>query len=106
MIPLDNGKRVAFTDARRFGRIRLREDPPSAPPISELGFDPVHDRPSLGEFASKLSGRKAPIKAVLLDQAFCAGVGNWIADEVLYQAGVHPKGPAADLSPEQVKKKN
>lgn len=37
------------------------------------------------EFYSKLKRRKAPIKAVLLDQSFAAGVGNWVADEVLYQ---------------------
>eukprot|EP00240_Pyramimonas_obovata_P006884 CAMPEP_0118944534 /NCGR_PEP_ID=MMETSP1169-20130426/40492_1 /TAXON_ID=36882 /ORGANISM="Pyramimonas obovata, Strain CCMP722" /LENGTH=182 /DNA_ID=CAMNT_0006890037 /DNA_START=36 /DNA_END=580 /DNA_ORIENTATION=+ len=72
-LELDNGKRVAFTDARRFARIRLREDPAASPPISDLGFDPVHDDLPLEEFAKRLGARKAPVKAVLLDQAFVAG---------------------------------
>ena len=45
-----------------------------------------------------LRERKSPIKAVLLDQAFAAGIGNWIADEVLYQAGIAPKRRASTLS--------
>jgi formamidopyrimidine-DNA glycosylase len=93
---------VAFTDARRFARIRLREDPLTSPPIGDLGFDPLLDRLPLEEFHKRLKKRKAPIKALLLNQSFAAGVGNWIADEVLYQAAVHPMVPAADLSPAQV----
>ena len=45
-----------------------------------------------------LRERKSPIKAVLLDQSFAAGIGNWIADEVLYQAGIAPKRRASTLS--------
>jgi len=45
-----------------------------------------------------LRERTAPMKALLLDQTFAAGVGNWIADEVLYQAGIDPRRPARTLS--------
>ncbi len=45
----------------------------------------------------------AQIKAVLLDQSVTAGVGNWIADEVLYQAKIHPTRPASALTTEEVK---
>ena len=51
-----------------------------------------------------LRERKAPIKAVLLDQSFAAGIGNWIADEVLYQAGIAPKRPASTLSREEARR--
>jgi formamidopyrimidine-DNA glycosylase len=44
------------------------------------------------------------VKSVLLDQSFSAGVGNWVADEILYQAGVHPGSPVKKLSDEQVEK--
>jgi formamidopyrimidine-DNA glycosylase len=41
------------------------------------------------------------MKALLLDQTFAAGVGNWIADEVLYQARIDPRRPARTLSPRE-----
>ena len=51
---LDDGGELAMTNARRLGRIRLREDPPREPPISELGFDPLLDLPPPGPFADLL----------------------------------------------------
>ena len=46
---------------------------------------------------------QAPIKAVLLDQErVVCGVGNWVADEVLFQSGIHPSTPAAGLDDAQV----
>ena len=79
---------MAFTDARRLGRIRLVDavDPFTQPPLSELGFDPVHGMPTIDEFKSRTLKRRVPIKSLLLDQTFSAGVGNWVADEVLFQA--------------------
>jgi formamidopyrimidine-DNA glycosylase len=90
-----------MTDARRLGRIRLRHDPRSEPPISLLGFDALLDLPSPARFLQLLSERGAPIKALLLDQSFAAGVGNWIADEVLYQARIAPRRRARSLSAEE-----
>jgi formamidopyrimidine-DNA glycosylase len=49
-----------------------------------------------------LGSRSAPIKAVLLDQSFAAGVGNWIADEVLFQARIDPRRQARSLSAGEV----
>jgi formamidopyrimidine-DNA glycosylase len=91
-----------MTNARRLGRIRLLQDPESEPPIAGLGFDPLLDLPSTPTIGGILSRRTAPIKAVLLDQSVFAGVGNWIADEVLYQAGIDPRRRAHTLPPEQV----
>jgi len=90
-LTLDDGGEVAFRDARRLGRVRLRHDPAAEPPISLLGFDALHDVPSSGRLAALFAKRAAPVKAVLLDQSFSAGVGNWIADEVLYQARIDPR---------------
>lgn len=94
----DDGTEVAITDPRRFGRIRLAEDPVNEAPISLLGFDPLLDFPSARELAVFLAKRRAPIKAVLLDQGLFAGVGNWIADEVLFQARLSPHRLASKLS--------
>ncbi|CAO3613022.1 unnamed protein product [Cunninghamella blakesleeana] len=82
---------MAFCDARRLGRIRLVEgDPLKSEPISKLGFDPLLNLPDETEFTKLIEKRAMPIKALLLDQAFSAGVGNWIADEILYHSRIHP----------------
>jgi len=70
---------LAFLDVRRLGRIRLCADPLNEPPISELGFDPILSMPTLEDFTPQVLKRRAPIKAVLLDQSFSSGVGNWVA---------------------------
>src|SRR6266481_646739 len=62
--------RRALADGRRLGRIRLRQDPPTEPPISALGFDAWRALPTPVRFHAMLRERKSPIKAVLLDQAF------------------------------------
>jgi len=93
-----DGGELALADGRRLGRIRLRRNPPAEPPISVLGFDAWLALPTAARLHAMLRERNAPIKAVLLDQTFAAGIGNWIADEVLYQAGIAPKRKAATLS--------
>ncbi|KAF9787029.1 Formamidopyrimidine-DNA glycosylase N-terminal domain-containing protein [Thelephora terrestris] len=95
---------LAFLDARRLGRIRLCEEPLNEPPISELGFDPMLSMPNLEDFTPLVLRRKAVIKSVLLDQSFSAGVGNWVADEILYHARIHPEQRACTLSNKQVEK--
>jgi len=97
-LAFDDGGQLAFADARRLGRIRLREDPRRQPPVAQLGFDALHELPPPARFLGMLRERTAPMKALLLDQSFAAGVGNWIADEVLYQARIDPRRPARSLS--------
>jgi formamidopyrimidine-DNA glycosylase len=94
----DDGGELALADGRRLGRVRLRQDPRAEPPLSRLGFDALHELPSAARFHELLRERTAPMKALLLDQTFAAGVGNWIADEVLYQAGLDPRRPARTLT--------
>ncbi len=96
---LDDGGELVMTNARRLGRIRLRNDPRNEPPISDLGFDPLLAMPSAAEFEALLARRKGVLKGLLLNQGFAAGVGNWIADEVLYQAKIDPRRRANSLSP-------
>ncbi len=104
LLVLEDGPRLAFTDVRRLGRIRLRHDPAREPPISALGFDALDEVPPSRRFAEGLRARRAPVKAVLLDQSFAAGVGNWVADEVLYQARIDPRRAACDLADEEVRR--
>ncbi len=103
-LELDDGMRIAYRDPRRIGRVRLREDPRKESPIRELGFDPLHGMPGDQFFIEEFARRKTAIKAVLLDQSFSAGVGNWIADEVLYQGAIDPRRRASDLKQTEVKR--
>jgi len=99
----DDGGELVFADARRLGRVRLRRDPASEPPISLLGFDAHRALPPFAKFCDLVRVRAAPLKALLLDQGFAAGVGNWIADEVLYQARLSPHRLAASLDAGEVR---
>ncbi|XVE91272.1 hypothetical protein DITRI_Ditri20bG0140400 [Diplodiscus trichospermus] len=99
-VELDDGLELSFTDKRRFARVRLLEDPTSVPPISELGPDALFEPMTVDEFTECLSKKKIAIKALLLDQSFISGIGNWIADEVLYQARIHPLQISSSLSKE------
>ncbi|MGH9889568.1 MAG: Fpg/Nei family DNA glycosylase [bacterium] len=102
-LEIEGGTRVVFTDPRRFGRIRLSQDPLGEPPLSKLGFDVLDELPTAAVLAHLVARRKAPLKAVLLDQSLFAGIGNWIADEVLYQARLSPLRLAASLGLDEVK---
>ena len=95
---LEDGGELAMTDGRRLGRILLREDPEHEPPIAKLGFDPLLAMPSPKRFSELLRRRGGILKSLLLDQSFAAGVGNWIADEALFQAGIDPRRRASSLT--------
>ena len=98
---LEDGGELAFTNARRFGRLRLRDDVRASPPVCELGYDPLEELPSAEDFSRRIGTRRGTLKGLLLDQGFAAGVGNWIADEVLYQTRLDPRRLVPSLSPEE-----
>ncbi|KAK3134197.1 hypothetical protein QOZ80_6AG0546180 [Eleusine coracana subsp. coracana] len=97
-VELDDGLEFSFTDKRRFARVRLFDNPETVPPISELGPDALFEPMSVTNFLDSLGRKKIGIKALLLDQSFISGIGNWIADEVLYQSRIHPLQIASSLS--------
>jgi formamidopyrimidine-DNA glycosylase len=65
-LALEGGRRLAFTDPRRFGRIGLAHDPRTEPPVSRLGFDPLLAMPSARAFKAMLAPRRGNVKALLL----------------------------------------
>lgn len=93
-----NNVRLGYINIRRFGRLRLQDDPEEEAPISTLGPDALTGDLNAAYFQTALCKRKAPVKALLLDQKLFAGVGNWIADEMLYQAEIAPHRPGNELS--------
>lgn len=103
-LEFDDGGEIAFTNKRRLGRLRLRDDPQHEPPISALGFDPLTEPPTSSTFERLLAGRRGVLKSLLLDQSFAAGVGNWIADEVLYQARIDPRRTVPTLTERDIER--
>ena len=101
---------VAFVDPRRLGRCRLidaeADEMRKVSPLKENGPDPVIDKDILTvEWLMQLLRRKkVPVKALLLDQANISGIGNWVADEVMYQAKLHPEQYSNTFSDEQIKR--
>ncbi|MBX0289208.1 DNA-formamidopyrimidine glycosylase [Hymenobacter sp. HSC-4F20] len=93
---LSSGLRVAFVDPRKFGRIRLAESVEQYRQAKKLGPDALDI--TAEQLQHKLSKRKTILKPLLLDQSITAGLGNWIVDEVLFQARIHPERVAQTLS--------
>ncbi|KAL0467689.1 Formamidopyrimidine-DNA glycosylase N-terminal domain-containing protein [Neurospora intermedia] len=108
-IETEDGDEMAFTDPRRFGRVRVvdcpGEDIRKYSPLVENGPDPVVDLDVFTEdyLREKMKSRRVPIKALLLDQAVISGIGNWVADEVLYHAKLHPEQYCNDFSDAEMK---
>ncbi|KAG9150920.1 hypothetical protein Leryth_003050 [Lithospermum erythrorhizon] len=99
-VELSDGLEFSFTDKRRFAKVRLLDNPRLVPPISELGPDALFEPMTTDEFYSSLRKKNTGIKALLLDQSFISGIGNWMADEVLYQARIHPQQIASNMPEE------
>jgi formamidopyrimidine-DNA glycosylase len=99
---------VAFVDPRRLARIRLveceAEDIRKVSPLKENGPDPYIDKDIVTtEWLTALMRRKkVPVKGLLLDQGNISGVGNWVADEILYQARLHPEQYSNTFSDEEI----
>ncbi|UZO82330.1 DNA-formamidopyrimidine glycosylase [Aquimarina sp. ERC-38] len=100
VLTFENGFHFAFENKRKFGRWDLVDTIEAYQKEHKLSKD-TRDI-SLEEFKAALRNRKTAIKKVIMDQSVTAGVGNWIADDVLYQAQIHPEKNVADLSEEEI----
>jgi formamidopyrimidine-DNA glycosylase len=93
-LTFEDGGRLMLVDPRRLGRVRLD------PPVERLGPDAQLITPA--QFRAALNTGSAPVKARLLDQQRIAGIGNLLADEILWRARLHPARPVGSLTgPEQ-----
>lgn len=97
-LAFDDGGRAAMTDPRRLGRLLLRSDPEHEAPIVALGFDPWKAMPTRRAFDERLARRSGTLKGLLLDQSFAAGIGNWMADEICFQAKLDPRRSIPSLT--------
>jgi formamidopyrimidine-DNA glycosylase len=99
---LGDGRRLLYTDPRKFGRMELWPRASEAEALHGLGPEPLEDEFTAEHFAEELAKRKTVIKQVLLDQSVVAGVGNIYADEALFHAHIHPLRRANSLSASEV----
>ncbi len=93
---------LVFTDSRQFGRVRFHHG--TAPPDWWTSDVPeIISREFDVKFVERFLDRhrKAPIKAVLLMQSGFSGIGNWMADEILWRARIHPAALAGKLTARQ-----
>lgn len=95
---LDDGSLLIFNDPRTLGRAAMHptESVMKLPSLKTMGPDALDVSEDL--FLKRLMRRKGPIKRILLDQSFIAGVGNIYADEACFLAGINPTRDVASLS--------
>jgi formamidopyrimidine-DNA glycosylase len=90
-LSFEDGGRLMLVDPRRLGRVRLN------PPVEQLGPDAQLITPA--QFRAALAaGTTEPVKARIMDQKRIAGLGNLLADEILWQARIHPARAASGLT--------
>jgi formamidopyrimidine-DNA glycosylase len=90
VVHFEDGGALALRDKRRLGRARLEPD------IAALGPDAAEI--GRAEFRARVGRGSAPLKVRLMDQTVVAGVGNLLADEILWRARLDPRRPAGELS--------
>jgi formamidopyrimidine-DNA glycosylase len=96
ILELDGDIRLAFNDARKFGRAWLVADPATV--LKALGPEPLDLDLTPGMFYQRLQSHHRQLKSLLLDQTFLAGLGNIYTDEALHLAKLHPLTLAHSLS--------
>jgi len=95
---------LVFSDPRMFGRVQFHRGPTAPAWWTKIAPPILSDAFTVGAVAAFLKRRaRAPIKAVLLMQERFPGVGNWMADEILWRAAIHPRRRAGSLKPAEVK---
>jgi formamidopyrimidine-DNA glycosylase len=104
VVGLDDGTELVYRDVRRFGTWLLIEpDELDSYLAPRLGREPLAAAFTTRRLAEALHGRRAPVKAAILDQRRLAGVGNIYADEALWRARIHPQRPAGELNDDELR---
>jgi formamidopyrimidine-DNA glycosylase len=101
-LTLGNGRRLLFTDPRKFGRVTVAAPEELPALFRRLGPEPLDSDFTPDALAERLAGRRRAIKATLLDQTVVAGLGNIYADEALFRARIHPLRSAETLTHDEI----
>jgi formamidopyrimidine-DNA glycosylase len=93
----EDGGHLAYVNRRMLGRVGLAADADGFIEAEKLGPDALDPAFDLEAFNAVIGGRRRDVKSVLMDQALIAGIGNIYADEILFQARLHPKAAVTSL---------
>ena len=99
-----NSYHLAYIMPRKLGEVRVVDDPENLIEEKDLGPDVLADDFDFKTFRQILEGRRGMIKSRLMDQHIMAGIGNAYSDEILFQAGVHPRTPVNELDSDALKR--
>jgi formamidopyrimidine-DNA glycosylase len=97
-----NGYQLAYTSQRKLGELEVIDSVEGFIEEKELGpaaLDPDFD---LDSFKEAVASRRAMAKTTLMDQAIIAGIGNVYSDEILFQAGIHPRTKINELDEDEI----
>jgi formamidopyrimidine-DNA glycosylase len=107
VITFTQGGQLRFVDPRTFGEMFVTtadELTAQVPELAHLGFDPLEQVMSWARFGQLLSAHTTPLKSLLMDQKFVAGIGNIYSDEILFAAGLRYDRAANSLSAQEVRR--
>ena len=99
---LSDGQTLCFWDQRKLGALWLMEDRETL--LGKLGPEPLEPSFTATALGEKLAGHRGPLKPLLCDQTFLAGLGNIYSDEALYHSRLHPLRPSGSLSKAEVRR--
>ena len=102
ILHLDNGTKLLYQDARRFGGIRFCNETVSL--FAHMGVEPLERKFTAGYLTKICKNRQVAIKTLLLNQNLIAGIGNIYADESLFMAGIRGNRPAGSLTSVEIKR--
>jgi formamidopyrimidine-DNA glycosylase len=91
---------LRYVDAKTMGQLYLTEDVGAVPTFDEMGPDALDISPA--EFEERLRPMRGEIKGALTRSSFVAGIGNAYADEILWQARLHPYRKRTSLTAEEI----
>jgi len=103
-ITFSNGYHLTYDCQRKLGLIDWVEHPEALVARKELGDDPWSEEFDASRFRELMEGRRGSVKSALMNQSVIAGIGNVYSDEILFQAGIHPRSSVRHLDPDHLKK--
>lgn len=104
LLDFSNGYHLAYDCSRKLGKIELIDGIPEFIREKELGPDPLQPDFDFAAFKEAFKGSTGAIKPALMNQRYIAGIGNIYSDEILFQAGIHPKTFTGQLDESSLKK--
>lgn len=100
---LDNGEKIALSDARKFAKAELWKTEELKKELEKLGPEPLENSFTFKKFEKILKNKKGKIKQLIMDQTIIAGIGNIYASEALWHAKIHPEKQVFKLSKKELK---